>query len=350
MALEHDIHELLFDHDCVIVPGFGGFLTHYRSARVDEQRRMVHPPSKELSFNRNLTRHDGLLADHLARRSNIDYNAAKEAIDVQTAEWNMSLEQHRRIELPRIGTFFHDGELNLQFEPDKRVNFLKDAFGLRPVAAIPVMHRIVPAAPVPPDLPVMPLPAASPRGSRGFLAAAAMAAILFTAGTWWAISTTGNKNALWSSFEFLPGASQAEYVLPAAPETTAVASLSEEPWTAPKAMAGVHLFPIAGKRAPVVAVDMGGPQSNKAEPESTAVATPVVRAKYHVVGGCFLEKENADRFIAELQAKGFAASLIDRKGGLYRVAYGSYPLRATALEALDAVRREEAPDAWMLVK
>jgi hypothetical protein len=32
------------------------------------------------------------------------------------------------------------------------------------------------------------------------------------------------------------------------------------------------------------------------------------------------------------------------------VAYGSYPQRTMALDALNAVRKEEAPDAWLLVK
>ncbi|MFZ1659487.1 MAG: SPOR domain-containing protein [Flavobacteriales bacterium] len=350
MTLERDIHELLYDHDCVIVPGFGGFLTHYRPARLDEQRRTVHPPSKDLSFNRQLTRHDGLLADHFGRREGVDFNAAKNAIEAQTAEWTETLVRQGRVELPRIGTFFHDAELNLQFEPDRRVNFLKDAYGLRPVAAHPVIRQVVAVEPPRKVVPLLPPAITVPRSTNGMLAAAAMAAVLFTAATWWAISSTGNKNALWSSFDFLPGASQAEYVLPEPPEPGPAAPLAEDPWVAPNSEEGVHLYPVAGDRAPVVAVDLNAQKAKVAAPESTAVASSGVRAKYHVVGGCFLEKENADRFIAELQAKGFAASLIDKKGGLYRVAIGSYPLRTTALEALDAVRREEAPDAWMLVK
>lgn len=350
MALERDIHELLYDHDCVIVPGFGGFLTHYRPARLDEQRRMVHPPSKDLSFNRNLTRHDGLLADHLARREGMGFPAANQAIAQVTAEWNALLEQHRRVELPRIGTFFHDAELNLQFEPDRRVNFLKDAFGLRPVAAIPLPRKVVPSVPVEQAEAAGARTAETRHRPLGWLAAAAVGAVLFTAATWWSIGGGIGKQALWSSFNLLPGASQQDYVMPAAPDTTALPPLTEAAWAPPKDLEGIHAFPIAGDHAPLVAVDMGGARNVQVEPESTAVAVPETRARYFVVGGCFLEKENADRFIAELRAKGFAALMIDRKGGLYRVAYGAYPLRSTALEALEAVKREMAPDAWMLVK
>ena len=42
MPIERDLHDLLRDHDCVIVPRFGGFLTHYRPARIDVARALLH--------------------------------------------------------------------------------------------------------------------------------------------------------------------------------------------------------------------------------------------------------------------------------------------------------------------
>ncbi len=347
MALARDIHTLLFLHDCVIVPEFGGFLTHYRPARLDEQRRLVHPPTKDLSFNKHLVRQDGLLVDQLVRREGLDFQTAKERVDAAVAEWRWKLQRQGRLELPRVGTFFHDAENNLQFEPDRRVNFLRDAYGLRPVTAVPVPSSEIPMLISDPEDEA----AAVKEGGRRLLsalAAASIAAIALTAVTWWVMGTSGNFATAWSGFDILRGTEPSRYVLPNDPlpfEPPAQASF----WTAPSGLTGVHEMPIAGPDMPPVAVNLGAPQG-KAEPESTAVVTPVVSARYHIIGGCFLEKENADRFISELQAKGFAASLIDRKGGLYRVAYGSYPQRATAREALDAVRKEEAPDAWLLVK
>ena len=41
------IQELLFVHDCVILPGFGGFVANYRPAKIDENQQIVHPPSKD---------------------------------------------------------------------------------------------------------------------------------------------------------------------------------------------------------------------------------------------------------------------------------------------------------------
>lgn len=347
MALARDIHDLLYLHDCVIVPEFGGFLTHYRPARLDEQRRLVHPPSKDLSFNKHLVRQDGLLVDQLVRREGLDFQTAKERIDAEVAEWRWKLQRNGRLELQRVGTFFHDAEGNLQFEPDRRVNFLRDAYGLRPVTAIPVPNSEIPVLTLAP----MDEAAVTEEGGRRLmraLAAASIAAIALTAATWWVMGSSDNSFTAWSGFDLMRGSEPSRYVLPNDP-TSFEAPSQASFWSAPKDLTGVHEMPIAGPDVPPVAVDLGH-QQGKAQPESTAVVTPAVSARFHIIGGCFLEKENADRFISELQAKGFAASLIDKKGGLYRVAYGSYPLRATANEALDAVRKEEAPDAWLLVK
>lgn len=179
------------------------------------------------------------------------------------------------------------------------------------------------------------------------LAAAGVAAIALTAATWWVLAA-GPAVPAWGGLAFLSGSEPARYVLPPAPAPAQV-PVQASFWQAPVDLVGVHELPIAGPGLPPVAVDLGQARA-QAEPESTAVVTPAPAPRFHIIGGCFLEKENADRLISELQAKGFAAALIDRKGGLYRVAYGSYPLRSTAQEALDAVRKEEAPEAWLLVK
>ncbi len=353
MGIEHDIHHLLYTHDCVVVPGFGGFLTHYRPARLDEQRKLVHPPAKDLSFNRHLVRQDGLLCDQLAKREGLDYRVAIGTVDQEVGSWKKELDVKGRLEVGRIGTFFRDAESNLQFEPDKRVNFLKDAYGLRPVAANPVLI-VVPtpvkqAAPKPIKIVAAPLED-TPRKSRSLLLAAVVVGILLTGATWITVTTGGPKGAIWSGFDLFRTSDAPHYTLPGPARSALEGRVgSDAAWSPPTDLFGIRSLPIAGPNEAMVAVNMGQAPV-KAEPESTAVAVPAVRARYHIIGGCFQDKENADRFIAVLQSKGFAASLIDLKGGLYRVAYGSYPLRSTAMEALNAVRKEEAPDAWILVK
>ncbi len=363
MPIERDLHELLYAHDCVIVPRFGGFLTHYRPARLDEQRRTIHPPSKDLSFNRHLTRTDGLLTDHVAKGDGFDFLRASAAIDGEVDAWHNKLDRDGRLELPRIGTFYRDAEQNLQFDPDRRVNFLKDAYGLRPVAAVPC---VVPVAapvlvPVRPEPKVIPLVPADEVRERRFplLAAATVAVMIGTAATWWVVIDKGPKGAQWSGFDLFASAEPGIYQPRSTAPPKPLAPVDTTTWTLAPGQTGIHELSVPGIGGNTLLVDLGAPAAVPVVPvpekqvavaESTAVAVKVPSNKFHVIGGCFLQKENAEGFMADLRAKGFAASIIDQKGGLYRVAIGSYPKRAVALEALAAVRKEEGLQAWLLVR
>ena len=52
MKMETYISELLYRHDCVILPGLGGFITNYRSAQIHPVSHTLRPPSKSISFAR----------------------------------------------------------------------------------------------------------------------------------------------------------------------------------------------------------------------------------------------------------------------------------------------------------
>ena len=71
------IRELLFGHDCVIVPGFGGFIGNYTPARIDKKTGTFYPPVKQISFNRNLNHNDGLLVGRISGSSGINYGDAR---------------------------------------------------------------------------------------------------------------------------------------------------------------------------------------------------------------------------------------------------------------------------------
>ncbi len=364
MAIERDLHELLYAHDCVIVPRFGGFLTHYRPARLDEQRRSIHPPSKDLSFNRHLIRTDGLLTDHVAKVDGLDFNQATAVIDGEVDAWQSKLDRDGRLELPRIGTFYRDAERNLQFDPDRRVNFLKDSYGLRPVAALPCAVTAPAPAPSLPEPNVIRLDpeVSTTEGKFPWLAAASVAVLMMTAGTWWIVTSRSPSGAQMSGFELFTTAEPGIYRPRDADGGAGLGPVDTTIWQLPVNLNGTHEIPLPGDPSATMIVDLGLPEKAEsptlpvvpekqvAVPESTAVAVPSPQSRFHIIGGCFLLEENAESFMANLRAKGFAASIIDKKGGLFRVAIGSYPQRGLALEALAAVRKEEAPQAWLLIR
>ncbi|MBS1623198.1 MAG: hypothetical protein JST83_04225 [Bacteroidetes bacterium] len=134
------IQELLWDYECVIIPGFGGILASYRSAEMVLAEHTIYPPSKALAFNEYLTRNDGLLVQHIASRTGQDYAAVADLVDQWVQKTLKLLASNEEIYLPQIGRFHRDVERNLQFTADDRVNYLYASYGLRKVVAEPVLR------------------------------------------------------------------------------------------------------------------------------------------------------------------------------------------------------------------
>ena len=61
IEIDKHIEILLLDNECVIIPGFGGFTSHYVSARYDDRDNMFLPPIRIVGFNPQLRINDSLL-------------------------------------------------------------------------------------------------------------------------------------------------------------------------------------------------------------------------------------------------------------------------------------------------
>ena len=48
LELSNYIEYLLAEHDCVIVPDFGGFVNQYRGASFSTDHKEILPPSKNI--------------------------------------------------------------------------------------------------------------------------------------------------------------------------------------------------------------------------------------------------------------------------------------------------------------
>jgi len=132
------IRELLFSHDCVIVPGFGGFVGNYSPARIDRSTDTFYPPVKQISFNRNLNHNDGLLVGRISSSSRMNYGDARNLVDEFVSEIRRKLEKGEKVVFDNIGSFINNHEGNVQFEPDKNVNYHLDAYGLESFQCLPL--------------------------------------------------------------------------------------------------------------------------------------------------------------------------------------------------------------------
>jgi hypothetical protein len=127
---EELIVQLLLRHNCVIVPGFGGFVAQRVSATFDEEKGLMLPPRKTLLFNKQLINNDGLLTAELASRSAISFEDASKEVQNMVNQWNEDLSRGARVLIDKIGFLFYDQEKNLCFEQDRFFNLLLESFGL----------------------------------------------------------------------------------------------------------------------------------------------------------------------------------------------------------------------------
>ena len=73
------IEELLYKHQCVIIPKFGAFISNRKSAKMADDKTF-DPPKRELSFNASLNSNDGLLIKHVPLMENNPEEAIKNNI------------------------------------------------------------------------------------------------------------------------------------------------------------------------------------------------------------------------------------------------------------------------------
>jgi len=132
------IRELLFRHDCVIIPGFGAFIGNYFPSHIDPNEGLFYPPVRRITFNRHLTGNDGLLIGHVSSHLNIAYGESREMINSWAEELRNKIMAGTSLNLDHLGTFSLNREGTIIFEPDNTVNYLLSSYGLTSYQRQPV--------------------------------------------------------------------------------------------------------------------------------------------------------------------------------------------------------------------
>src|SRR5690606_22285228 len=145
MQLSQYISDLLYRYECVIIPGFGAFLTRYKSAWIDEKSHTFYPPSKVVSFNKQLQANDGLLANYVASVEKCSYEVALQRIRNFTAKTAKELQEGQKVDFKNIGAFSLNHEKSIQFEPVQHQNFSASAFGLATFVSPSINRELVEA-------------------------------------------------------------------------------------------------------------------------------------------------------------------------------------------------------------
>lgn len=347
------ISELLYTHDYVVVPGFGGFVSRPQNAHYSLSRETLFPPSKSILFNVQLKQNDGILANWLKEKINCDFSQATKHLEEFALHCKMLLDTKRRLEFDNLGLFYLDFENNICFEPKIDVNFLIDSFGLSPVSlkeidsssepqitktVIETHDRFVKAE-ASDKLPVK---------QRNYKRIAALAIAIPVIGLAILFAVNQMKPYNNSFANLFGGANEAAYS-PVA-YNASFNQLEVKPSASyvvdANGYAGITLF-----EDKHVAVNISAVSTESHTVSTNAVCKPLNMAgKYQVVMGCFSVEQNARKLIKKLAAKNLNAAISGTNAkGMFVVSCGSFDTKDNAVQLLQSIKSEH-PSAWVMTQ
>jgi hypothetical protein len=331
--ITHLIAELLFKHDCVIVPNFGGFVARGYNSSFSKGSNMLYPQSKHVLFNKNLVHNDGLLISAFMQKSGLPLKEAARNIEDYKEYIQSLLAAKKRFELDNIGLLYLDAENTLRFEAKTDVNFLLESFGFEPVIANELAFE--------PEKQI---------SIKQFEDRKIVTEVVTPAKRAYAKPM---KPLLESSFN---------------PFYTPEKTYSPNKFKTDKA-----IFIQAAEKQSLL-VDANGYATFKlsesgnvlvanvndtiAHADKTTVVKHIARVsgnhnydgRFQVVVGCFGVEENAEKLVKELQAKHLKAAIsgVNNKG-LHVVSCGGFNTKEDAVNLLSSIKAD-LPNAWIMIK
>ena len=380
MASVNDyLKKLLYQYDCVVVPEFGAFLTDYQPAAFSEVSGLYLPPRKRVAFNEALRFDDGILANYIMLHEPVTRDGAQRHINVFIDELRRQVDATGHFELDGIGTFSHNDEGKLQFDPSLRHNFFGEAFGMsalsvqlvnRP-AIIETSIEAVPVTTLGPvlvrdeDVTLTPLQPARP-----YWRVAAAALLIGSLGVLSYFSVVKPGQPLQSSFDpasLFRGPAAITTHSTTVKETPKKVAVS--PKTVPAATPVVTpqptamstpTDPVAVTPAPVPTETIAKTEVlavTKPEPARVSPLTEVVSARtghhFTVIAGVFSKKQTAMPLVQYLHKAGFpdAYILVQGKRSLrYKVAAVGSDNKLEAQAHVPAISKMIGSTAWIYTK
>ncbi len=350
------IAELLFKHDCVIVPNLGGFVARNYSSNFNKGSNILYPQTKHILFNKNLIHNDGLLVSGLMQKNNISIIEATKQLEDYKDYIQSLLSIKKRFELNNVGLLYIDSENTLRFEAKTDVNFLLDSFGFEPVIANELVIETEKPVIVKQfeDRKITAEPVLVKKKSYAKIATLAIGVPVTLAFLLFAAYSKPMKPLLESSFNpfYTP---EKTYTPTVTKNNKAVLISSAEKQTLLVDANGFASFKLSDNGHVLVA----SVNDSVAITDKTSVvkSTRVVPknnhqydGKYQVVIGCFGIEENANNLIHELQTKHISAGIsgVNNKG-LHVVSCGGFDTKEQAATLLSSIRTE-FPNAWVMAK
>jgi hypothetical protein len=315
-TVEHYISELLFLHNCVILPDFGGFVGNPQSAKINKITGVLSPPSKQILFNTNLKTNDGLLITHISIQEGITQEVAKNEVVIYITKISNKLIKSKVLRIDRIGLLSLGREGNIIFLQDNINNYSLDSFGMKAIHNKAVVRKAIIEEKLGDTIINIRKQSYNP---KTFLRAAAVI-IPLIALSYFSITQQDNINNVYTQMANL---NPFENNLTTEPTILTNAELKSEVAASPI----VEFIEEKKEVVPVITLQ---------------------KTTYYIVVGAFAEKKNANKMLEKIKKWNYNAKIVPG-GSLLRVSYSSFTNKTEALIALHEIKQENS-DAWLLTQ
>ena len=344
------ISRLLLEHNCVIVPDLGGFVTQYCPAHFDEVAGCFVAPSYQVGFNPLLQTDDGVLAHSFMMVNQTSYDEAVHDIRLCVHQLREALRTRKEVTLLNIGTFKQSASGYYDFTPLKEGIATPALFALPPLS-IEKLDRTEP------ETIVLPLP--SPKDgytfhiSKSMLRSVAAAAVAIVFYFVWAAPLNRHAGIQTNEAQMFEQITQILGKVSASPQQKTeylqqfVHQADEnESISAEELMQGKPLqFP----PAPASTHETDAASS----PQQPVVQQPVAQAQqteYSLVVASQVPMSGAEQLVEKLKKSGHLDARVLKRHNVVRVVVGNYPTYAEARQRLKQMRSNsiEFADSWVL--
>ena len=345
MNLSVYLSELLKTSDCVIIPDLGGFIANYPISGYDERTDQFTPPSKEIIFSGKLKRNDGLLVNYISDRDGIGYLEARKIVAEFVAESIFKLESGDRIIFDQIGTLRFDQNEHLIFDPEKSKIIRTDAFGLDSFHFPRLVNKYSQAPkPVFRDKDPEPQRHLHPALKYVLIGMPLVVALYFIPYNK-VLDSSRLVNRQTSNTASLPINDTKLINKVEAKNTTEQKTVSPTVGSNPgNASTSAQQSEIATAHQSEITI-----AQQQEKPINQTVVNELTSNKYHVVGGCFKVRENADKLADKLIKQGYPAQVSNLGKYFFRVSVQSFQTKKEANLALAQLAKTEPEIGYWLM-
>jgi hypothetical protein len=374
--LSEIIGVLLLRNNCVVIPEFGGFVAKVVSAQIDVAKGVITPPKKALSFNKNLNNNDGLLISTLAQDKSVSFDEAASIVSDKVREIKVTLSKGERVHFQNVGFLFANKAGTISFEQDRFFNLLLSSYGLTNVqfvveekveTASKKVHKQAKVIELDPVKKPVSKNNIEPNKEKVILESDinkskfkvlktiikyAAAAVIIPIGFysfWIPMKTDVLQSGVVYSKDFNPFNKSIEPLYKFSTkrntikiDTVRKVETMKEITSQLSESTTIFSYPIDDDLFVPVRLNKKSKNISDNKPKE-------IENAYHLIVGCFRDKENASSLVKELNNEGFNSFIIDRHRGLHRVSAGQSLSKETVLGIRDKAT-SRGLSSWVLKK